>query len=64
MTTTADEKLASAKQHIEDAIKDLSEILIDKVWGWDEFRDGVWVVLQASLFELMELRNKLNFRGV
>lgn len=37
VTTTADEKLHEARQHIADAIRSLSAIVIDECWGHDDF---------------------------
>lgn len=35
--TTADERIDSAKDHIDEAIKDLSEVLFGKCWGCDDY---------------------------
>ena len=57
--TTADEKIDSAKGHIDSAIKDLSAILIDKEWGWDGFTDKYREEMTRVMFQLMYIRGKL-----
>ena len=47
--TIADEKLDIAKDNIDEAIKNLSKILIDRVEGWDDFRE----IYQKTLKEVL-----------
>ena len=55
MNTTADEKIASAKQHIDEAIKDLSAVVIDKVWGTEDFQPSYLLFLRNVMIKLMGL---------
>jgi hypothetical protein len=56
MTTRADEKYYSLQNHIDDAVKDVSEIVIDKVWGHEEYNSAK---LREILINLLELRDVL-----
>ena len=58
-TTTADEKLQNAKEEINSAIKNLSEIVINQVWGYDEYREEYFDKMQSALTELLKIRKSL-----
>lgn len=62
VTTLSDEHLESAKNEIEHAIKSLSKIVIDRDWGWDEFNNDYFKKMNQSLFELVEIRERLGCR--
>lgn len=57
MTTRADEKHDSLTNHIDGAIKDVSEIVIDKVWGYENYNSAH---LREILIKLLELRDVIN----
>ena len=57
--TTADEHLDSAKQHIKDAVKDLSEIVVEQCWGHDEYREEYSEELKRIFRELLEIRDRI-----
>ncbi|MFA5299856.1 MAG: hypothetical protein WC389_16855 [Lutibacter sp.] len=57
--TTADEKIESAKNHVKSAIKDLSDILVDNVWGWNSYNQVYQTKLQESLNALMNIKRDL-----
>ena len=59
VTTTADEKLQSAKDHIEAAVKDVAEIVIDKCWGHDDFSPSYRKKINDFFDDLRELGRKI-----
>jgi hypothetical protein len=60
VTTTADEKLESARDHVHQALTDLSAICIDQCWGHDEFRKEFRGEIQQAFFKLVEIRKMLS----
>lgn len=58
--TTADEKLDSASDHIKDAIRDLSAIVIEECWGHDEYSEEYKDTIHEVLQELLALKKKMN----
>lgn len=60
MTTPADNKITEAKSNIDTAIKCLSEIVVDKIHGSDEFRDDYLKKLKSSMFSLIDIRETLS----
>ncbi len=58
--TAADERLDSAHQHIKEAIRDLSSIVIEECWGHDEFREDYTETIHEVMQELISLKKKLN----
>lgn len=59
MRTTADEKLHSAKEHIKDAIKCLSEIVVDECYGHDEYDESWKREFYDSLKDLISIKKRL-----
>lgn len=57
--TTADEQLESAKDNIQSAIKNLSEIVIEECWGSEDFSSEFSVILRKALSEMVEVRESL-----
>lgn len=57
--TTADEKRDAAKDNIEKAIKNLSEIIIDKVWGHDDFTQEYKKELFLAMSKLIEIQDRI-----
>ena len=60
VTTTADEQLENAKENIQSAIKNLSEIVVDQCWGADEYKREFRDKLRKTHFELLELRDRIS----
>jgi hypothetical protein len=54
--TTADEKRDAAKDHVDAAIKNLSEIVIDQVYGSNEFSQEYNKRLFLAMSTLIEIR--------
>ena len=59
VVTTADEKLSSVKEHLRLALEDLSEIVIQKCWGYDEFNRQYQRILHECFTELVNVRSRL-----
>jgi hypothetical protein len=57
--TTADECLDRVKASVNDSITDLSEVVINRVWGSDEFKVDYQKTLKESLFILLKIRDDL-----
>jgi len=57
--TTADYNLKSANEHITEAIKNISEIVIERCSGSDEYRKDYLLVIQDVLFMLLDVKRKL-----
>jgi hypothetical protein len=53
--TTADEKRDAAKDNIKAAIKNLSEIIVDEVWGSDDFNQEYKTKLFLAMSTLLEI---------
>ena len=62
VATIADEKLESAKTHVRDAIKDLSEIVVQQCQGHDEFNSVYRNTIKQKLASLIEIRDELDHR--
>jgi len=58
--TEADERLKSAKEHLQAAIKDLSEIAINKCWGYDEYSKEWKHKMKEMLVALLEMQEELD----
>ena len=59
--TTADEKLESAKEHINAAIEDLSEIVVNRCWGHDEYVEEAKDAQKKVFADLLSMRTRLEF---
>ena len=57
--TTADEKKNSACSHIQTAINDLSDIIIHKCWGYEDFTTEYKTTLHYCLNDLLKIRDRL-----
>ena len=53
--TTADECRDTALHSINNAIKNLSIIVVDQVFGWDEFSNEYLRLLQLTLNDLLRI---------
>jgi hypothetical protein len=58
VVTEADERLHSAQEHIKEALKDISEIYIDRCWGHDDFNSEYKQKIKETFQTLIELRDK------
>lgn len=59
VTTTADEKLVRIRADIESAVKQLSEIVIGRCWGWEDFSSEYQAKLRVYFNILLDLRDEL-----
>jgi hypothetical protein len=59
VTTTADERLDSAIEHMKDAVKNLNDIVIGECWGYDEFKTSFRQEMTEVMMELIRLRKRL-----
>lgn len=59
METTADRKLEQAKDNINEAISNLSEIVINRCQGEDEYNQTFRMKMKACLNELLDIREEL-----
>jgi len=59
VTTTADDKLVKIRASIESIIKQLSEIIIDRDRGWEDFSLGYQDNLRNALNTFLDLRDEL-----
>lgn len=57
--TTSDEHLDSARGHIHEAIRDLSQIVVERCWGHDEYNAETQRNIRETLVELISLRVQL-----
>lgn len=55
--TAADEHLAKAKEHIESAVKELQQIVVERAWGHDEFKDTYRAKIRARFLTLLDMRD-------
>jgi len=59
VTTTADERRDEAVESIKDAIRSLSQIVIEQCHGHDGWNPEYQGNLKRSLLELIEIRDRL-----
>ena len=57
--TTADDHLYEAKEHIRQAINELSEIVVKECWGSDDFNKEYSSKINEAFLTLLALRKKL-----
>jgi len=57
--TSADEKRDEAKDHIVDAIKRLTEIVNDEIWGYDDYNEEYKDKLDESISLLRKIKRML-----
>ena len=55
--TTADEQIVFIKEHIDTAIEILSDIIIKRVWGWEDFNKEYQNDLKDTLNQLLDIRD-------
>ena len=56
VTTTADEHKEKAKENISDAIANIGVIVIDEVWGTEQYTDEYLAMLTTTLSKLLVIR--------
>ena len=59
VTTTADERITSSKGHVQLALENLNDVVIQKVWGADEFSAEYRAQLRNWHQRLLELRDEM-----
>jgi len=59
VVTSADEHLYEAKENISKAVSELSEIVINKCWGHDDFSEEYKAKIKNTFLTLLELRDDL-----
>jgi hypothetical protein len=59
VTTTADERLSSAQEHLRAAGTDLAAIVIDECWGYDDYTLDYKTAIRQALNNIIELKGKL-----
>jgi len=59
VTTTADESLAKTKRGIAEAINGLSEIVVEHVWGWNDYNEIYRMKMTEVFVSLLAIREKL-----
>jgi hypothetical protein len=59
VVTAADRYLEETRDHVNNAIKTLSSILVDECWGHDDFNAETSKDMRDALYSLMEIRDKL-----
>jgi hypothetical protein len=57
--TSADEHLDSAKEYLNLAILNLNKIVVERVWGAEEFSKEYTEIMTETMFELLKIQNKL-----
>ncbi len=60
MQTAADDLRDSTRESITEAIKNLAEIVIDKVYGHDDYTEEYKNRLTEVLIDLIKIANKLD----
>jgi|WetSurMetagenome_2_1015567.scaffolds.fasta_scaffold790763_1 hypothetical protein len=58
--TEADEHLDKAKENIQEAIAELSAILMDQCVGWDEYAEPFRYIMFNALSQLKTIKDQLN----
>jgi hypothetical protein len=59
VNTAADDKRDEAREHVSSAVQLLSEIVVEKCWGYDDFTTEYQKTLRKSLNNLIEVREEL-----
>lgn len=57
----ANESLVSAIVSVDDAIKHLSEIVVERCQGYKNFSKDYLAIIQKAMFDLMIIRNNLDY---
>ena len=57
--TTADESRDGAQDHIDDAVSCLASLVIEQVYGWDDYSEEYRGKLRAALMDLLRIQSEL-----
>lgn len=57
--SSAEEAIESAKDHIDDAIKELSKVVVEQTFGTDEFKDSYKSKVKDTFLKLISIRDDL-----
>lgn len=57
--TTADEKRDEVKKHVEQSLSLLKEIIVDEVWGYDDFSSDYKELLDECMAYLLKVKRRL-----
>jgi hypothetical protein len=57
--TEADEHLDKARKSVQEAITELSAILIDQCGGWDQYAEPFRYIMLNALNDLKQIRDRL-----
>lgn len=57
--TTADEKLDIVKESVDCAILNISEMVINKCWGWENYTKEYQTNLRNVMNQLLDIRDNL-----
>jgi hypothetical protein len=60
VSTAADTHIASAKEHIRAALRELNEVVVMQCWGHDDFNDDYQADLKMAHKQLIDLRDLLD----
>ena len=59
VNTSADEHRDAAVTNVGNAIQNLTEIVINECWGYDDYGSDYRDVLRKTLMDLIEIRDRL-----
>jgi hypothetical protein len=59
LKTEADEHLDKARQNVQEAITELSAILIDQCGGWDQFAEPFRYIMFNARNDLIKIKDQL-----
>lgn len=59
VVTTADERLKAAKRSLQETIASLSDIVVQKCWGHDEYTPEYRQTLNETFRDLLEVQERI-----
>jgi len=60
MQTEADEHRRNAIKHLEQAIRHLGHIVVDRCWGYDDYTDRFYEALREAFSTLLDVRDSID----
>ena len=60
LTTTSDDLLNEALEHVEKARKCLSEAIDPETWGSDSYNTTYLKIIEKSIYKLVKIKRKLD----
>lgn len=60
--TKADELRDQALEHVKEATKLISEVILNECDGYDEYRDSYKLILDEVFTELRDIKRKIEFK--